>query len=177
MDWTKVFYWLTVADNAKTFFGWFAIIFILVFIIVTLVRIFSYIPGEDTPSLYTAGGSRHKDFLNRCNKWTWYSTPFMLLFLTLWIFTPNKKDALLIIAGGQTLNFMTNDSIAKTLPKDMVNFVSIELRQMAKDAKVDLGVADSKQKILDRAKEMTADELIKQMQIDSTFSNVILNKN
>jgi len=101
----------------------------------------------------------------------------MLLFLTLWIFTPNKKDALLIIAGGQTLNFMTNDSIAKTLPKDMVNFVSIELRQMAKDAKVDLGVADSKQKILDRAKEMTADELIKQMQIDSTFSNVILNKN
>jgi len=37
MDWTKVFYWLTVADNAKTFFGWFAIIFILVFIILTNV--------------------------------------------------------------------------------------------------------------------------------------------
>lgn len=169
MDWTKVFYWLTVADNAKTFFGVFAIFFIVVFVITTFVRIGSHMDGDFS-------NDELKSRIDKVNKWTWYSTPFMVLFLSLWIFTPDKKDALLIIAGGQTLNFLSNNEVAKELPSDMVNFISAELRQMAKEAEVDLGIMDSREKILQRAKEMTADELINQMRIDSTFSKVLLNK-
>lgn len=174
MDYTKVFYWLTVADNAKEFFGWFAVFFTVLFVVVTCIRFFSHLDGN--VSRMNTDDDDYKFFIEKCNKWTWYSTPFMVVFLSLWIFTPNKKDALLIIAGGQTLNYLSNNDTAKELPNDVLNYVSVELRQMAKEAQVDLGINLSKEKILEKAKTMTADELIKEMKVDSTFAKVILNK-
>lgn len=171
MDYTKLFYWLTVADNAKTFFGTFAIFFTVVFLITQIARFVTSM-SEDVD--YENDG--FKLFLNKCNKWTWYSTPFMLFFLSLWIFTPNKKDALLIIAGGQTVNFLASDEAAKQIPKELTNFVVTELKQMAKEAEVDLNIQTEKEKILDKARDMTADELLKLMKSDSSVTKILLDK-
>jgi hypothetical protein len=165
MSYTELFYWLTVADNAKTFFGIFAIFFTIVFIITQFVRIFSTMNDQPDEPFYT-----------KCNKWTWYSTPLMLLFLSLWIFTPNKRDALLIIAGGQTLDFLTTDESAKQIPHELSNFVVTELKNMAKDAEVDLGIKKSKEVILEEAKKMTGEELIQFIKDNPDYSDLLLGK-
>ncbi len=45
---------------------------------------------------------------------------------------------------------------------------------MASEARVDLNIQDQKQKIIDEAKKMSAEELLNKMQIDTTFANIIL---
>jgi len=45
---------------------------------------------------------------------------------------------------------------------------------MASEARVNLNIQDQKQKIIDEAKKMSAEELLNKMQIDTTFANIIL---
>lgn len=165
MDYTNLFYWLVVADNAKTFFGFFASFFCIVFIVTQIVRVFALLENGYDVSLKT---------LKAINTWTWYSTPFMILFLALWIFTPTKKDSLLIVAGGGALNYLSQDSTAKQIPKQMTNFIVTELQTMAKENQVELGLQSIKQKTIDEAKEMTTEELLHKLKTDSTFSKTIL---
>ena len=63
------------------------------------------------------------------------------------VLIPSKKDSLLIIAGGQTLNFLTTDKSSKQIPAELSGFVLTELKNMAKEAKVDLNIKDQKEKI------------------------------
>jgi len=163
MNYTELFYWLTVADNARFMFKTGMGIFTLIVIISTLVNIFAR--GEDD----------HKS-ADIARKWMWWSYPFMFLFWSLFIFTPSKKDALLIVAGGQTMNFLTTDKSAKQIPHELSTFIVTELKNMATEAKVELNIKDQKQKILDQAKEMTAKELVEKMKVDTTFAKVILDK-
>lgn len=163
MNYTELFYWLTVADNARFMFKTGMGIFTLIVIISTLVNIFAR--GE--------GDGKSADI---ARKWMWWSYPFMFLFWSLFIVTPSKKDALLIVAGGQTMNFLTTDKSAKQIPHELSTFIVTELKNMATEAKVDLNLQDQKQKILDQAKEMTAKELVEKMKVDTTFAKVILDK-
>jgi hypothetical protein len=168
MDYTKLFYWLTVADNAKTMFVVFMTIFTIIAVISTLWFIFDR-DGEDL-------SCRDNKEAERAKKWMWWGYPFMILFWSLYIFTPNKKDALLIVAGGQTMEFLTTDSTAKQIPHDVLNFVSTELRSMAKDAEVDLGISNQKDRMLEEAKKLTTEQLLEKMKLDTTFAKVILNQ-
>ena len=161
MNYTKLFYWLTVANNAKMMFNTFIIIFTAIAVIATIAYIFN---GEEP------------DSQRMSRKWMWWSYPFMILFWSLFIFTPDRKDALLIIAGGQTMNFLTTDSTAKQIPHELSSFVVSELKNMAKEAQVDLGIQNQKEKILEQAKTMTAMEIVEKMKVDSTFAKVILEK-
>jgi len=168
MNWYKVFYWLTVADNAKVFFSVFMTIFTIFCIISTIWFVIDR-SEFDLSAPKNSGAERAK-------KWMWWCYPFAILFWGLYIFTPQKKDALLIIAGGGTMEFLTNDSTAKRIPHEMSAFVLTELQNMAADAKVSLGINNQKDKILDEAKLMTASELMEKMKVDSNFTNVILSK-
>lgn len=161
MNYTKLFYWLTVADNAKTLF----VTFIWIFTVISLIATFVYFFNWDDEK-----GQRMP------RKWMWWSYPFMILFWSLYVFTPNKKDALLIVAGGQTLNFLTTDSTTKQIPHELSGFVLTELKNMAQEAKVDLNIASQKDKILDEAKNMSAKQLMDRMKVDSNFAKIILDK-
>jgi hypothetical protein len=163
MNYTEVFYWLTVADNAKTMFIVGITIFTAVAVISTAINFIARGDGDDNTAV-------------QARKWMWWSYPFMFLFWSLFIFTPSKKDALLIVAGGQTMNFLTTDSTAKQIPHELSNFVVTELKNMASEAQVDLNIKDQKEKILDEAKNMSAKELLEKMKVDSTFAKVILEK-
>ncbi len=74
------------------------------------------------------------------------------------------------------MEFMTTDSVAKQIPHDVMNFLSTELRNMAAEAKVDLGIENQKEKVLESVKTMTAEELINTMKNDSTVAKIILEK-
>lgn len=167
MNYTKLFYWLAVADNAKVFFMVFAIIFSIVCAISTVWFVIDRDSDLECPSGKGA---------ERAKKWMWWGYPFAVLFWGMWIFTPSKKDALLIVAGGQTMNFLTTDSTAKQIPYELSSFVVSELKNMAKEAQVDLGIQNQKEKILDEAKAMTAIEVVERMKVDSIFAKVVLGK-
>lgn len=104
----------------------------------------------------------------------WWSYPFMILFWSLFIFTPSKRDSLLIVAGGQTMNFLSSDSTAKQIPQDVLNFVSVELQNMAKEAKMELGIYSQKEKILQEAKTLSTEQLMEKMKSDTTYAKIIL---
>lgn len=169
MNYTKLFYWLTVADNAKSMFVVFIIIFTLAALIST-VLFFVSLTDDDL-------GNEEKRYFNEmCRKWMWWSFPFLILFWSCFIFTPSKRDALLIVAGGQTMNFLTTDSTSRKIPHELSDFVVTELKNMAKDAKVELGVLNEKDKILDEAKKMTTEQLLEKMKTDNNFAKIILGK-
>lgn len=159
MNWYKLFYWITVADNAHLFFKVFAGIFTVIAIIVTIWFLL-----DET------------DSREELKKWIFWSYPFTILFWAFLIFTPNKRDALLIVAGGGTMNFLTSDSTAKQIPHELSNFVLTELKNMGVEAKVDLGIASQKDRILDEAKKMTTTELLEKMKVDSNFAKIVTNR-
>lgn len=171
MDYTELFYWLTVADNAKTFFGWGIFIFMSILIISTFIN------GVIVTSESASKDEKDVDSKERklARKWQFIGLFPSILFWSLFIFTPSKKDALLIVAGGQTLNYLTTDSTAKQIPREMSNFVLTELRNMAKDAEVDLNISNKKEQILNEVKDMTTEQLIQKMKDNPELKELILN--
>jgi hypothetical protein len=163
MDYTKIFYWLTVADSAKTVFLWMLIIFGIIVIISTIFN-------------FVAASENDEKSRTLARQWMWRTYPFFLTFLMLHVLIPSKKDSLLIIAGGQTLNFLTTDKSSKQIPAELSGFVLTELKNMAKEASVDLNIASQKEKVLEKAKSMSSEELLQTIKNDSTFAKIILEK-
>ena len=163
MNYTSLFYWLTVADNARDMFKVGLIIFTAIVVISTATNVICRSNDDDDAAV-------------QARKWMWWSYPFMFLFWSLFIFTPSKKDALLIVAGGQTMNFLTTDKSAKQIPHELSSFIVTELKNMATEAKVDLNIKDQKAKILEEAKNMSAKELMDRIKVDTTFAKIVLEK-
>lgn len=168
MDYTKLFYWLTVADNAKTLF----VTFIVIFTIIACISTICFIVGR-----YEDGSCNKDGLAERSKRWVWFSYPFLILFWSLYIFTPSKKDALLIVAGGQTLNFLTTDESTKQIPSELSNFILLELKSMASDAKVELGLKQTKEQLIEKAKSMTTEELIKELKVNPELKDILLTEN
>lgn len=168
MDYTKLFYWLVVADNAKTMFMTFMVIFTIISGLSTLCFIFGREDINDNLKC-PPGGVAERD-----KKWMWYGYPFMILFWTLFLFTPSKKDSLLIVAGGGTLNFLTTDSTAKQIPHELSNFVVTELKNMARENEIDLNLKEQKQKIIDEAKTLPTDQLLEKLKTDTLYQKYLL---
>jgi len=161
MNWYTIFYWLVVADNAKALFITGIVIFTLISILATICYIMNVEEGDEANQRMS-------------RKWMWYSYPFMILFWSLFLFTPSRKDSLLIIAGGGALEFLTTDSSAQQLPHQAMEFVVGELRTMAKETQVDLGIATQKERILEEAKKMTNEQLLQRVQVDTVFARIVL---
>jgi hypothetical protein len=165
MSYTELFYWLTVAENMKDFF----VFFIIIFGASSIASTIAFFVGRDSD-----GECPEDGVAERAKKWIWWSVPFLMVFWFLNIATPDKKQALLIIAGGTSLDYLANDSVAKQIPREMSTFVISELKNMAKEAKVDLGIATQKDKILETAKEMSAEQLIQAMKDNPDMKKILL---
>lgn len=167
MNWYKIFYWLTVADNAKTFF----VVFIVVFTAVTAISTVSYFifSGAD-------GGQDKSDKDNQrmSRKWIWYSTPFTILFWALYIFTPSKTDSLIIITGGVIGNFLTTDSSSAKIPADLTRYLHLsfqkEISDLDPETKKQLGLSTPKENFTDKLKDMTKEQIIDYLKTDTTLT-------
>lgn len=186
INWYQLFYWITRADAVKEFFDsasniftWFTVILFIGVLITGFGKGASISDNgtknedEDKENSDVRAWTLAKKYCNTL----FYS--FLILSLITWagyVFTPTKKEALLIAAGGGIVTYLANDSLAKQLPHELFAFTTTELKSMAADAKVDLGIATQKDKILEQAKTMTASELMDRMKVDSNFAKIILNK-
>lgn len=171
MNWYSIFYWLTVANNAKGFFWTFAIILTLCLVI----SVIAAAAGYDVPS------EKEKRYKDVARSWAKWLIPFVMLVWAGIVFTPDRKDVILIIAGGSTANFLTSDSNAKAIPSEVMIFLQNEIRALAEEAKVEISDAKAdlrtksiREKILDEAKNMTGDQILEKMKVDTTFRNLIL---
>jgi hypothetical protein len=146
MNWYSIFYWVTRADSVRTFFDVASDIF-------TAMTVFSFIGLAITSiikhSIIASRGlkSDEEEKVNpQARSYKLLRRYFATLFYTLlglslinwagYMFTPTKKEMLLIIAGGGTMQFLTTDSVAKQIPHELSTFVVTELKSMAKEAQV-----------------------------------------
>ena len=186
INWYQLFYWITRADAIKEFFDiasniftWFTVILFTGAIIISIGKAISI--SEENSS--TEEEDKKSPEIRSWSVAKKYCLSLFYVFLGLslitwagYVFTPTKKEALLIAAGGGVVTYLANDSLAKQLPHELFAFTTTELKSMAADAKVDLGIATQKDKILEQAKTMTASELMDRMKVDSNFAKIILNK-
>mgnify|MGYP006921363999 CR=1 FL=1 len=146
MDFYKLFYFLTIGDKLSTLFSVVGWISFSLFVICTLVTLFggTYDKEEDNLKIYW--------YLNLKRLQTFSMITFPI-FLSLWVATPSKKEAVLIIGGGYVGNFITSDSSAKNIPSDIVYFLRSNLQLAAKEAQVEIKNLTDKDTLVDKSKE------------------------
>lgn len=145
MNWYKVFYWLTVADGVKGFFDTFSNIF-TTFAVLTLIVYIILIGCR----LDKTGGPISEDDKKSLNFWIrrfgtffWISAITSLFLWAGYVFTPTKKDALIIIAGGAVGNFITHDTSARQLPAEVMNMLRAKVSAEIRDANMSEVLGDT----------------------------------
>lgn len=181
MNWYTIFYWLTRAESVKQFFDvasniftWMAIIALVVYIVLT------FLWKDEAMKVNPVDYDTDKDVV--AFKWLriWFGRlmySFLALSLITWfgyMAVPDKKDALLIVAGGATMNYLTTDSVAKQIPSEVLNYVSAELKTMAAEAKVELKSFSEKDRFLDGIKQMPTSEILHKISIDTSFARMYI---
>ena len=182
MNYYSVFYWISVADGVKRFFGTSSTIFCFFTVVLFLCALVCVFGKNVTISEGNLSTKEEEDkdpdfrswdgFQKQSLRWFYVSLILCLITWTAWVFVPSKKDCLLIVAGGAVGNFLTTDSSSKQLPADITRFLHSELQKdiasVNDDAKKELGIKAKtpKQTLLEKAQSMTKDELVKY--IDST---------
>lgn len=182
MNWYSVFYWLTVADSVKTFFdvssnifSWFTVIFGICIMVCSIGLALT---------ISESGSKNDKEDDEDSDIRAWKKARFHVskLFYTMltlslitwlgYIFTPTKRDALIIVAGGAVGNFITTDSSSKAIPAELTKYVRNYLKNEAEDldteTKEELGLATPKESLINKAKNMTKEEIITFLQTDTT---------
>lgn len=162
MSWYTLFYWLTVADNLRTFF----ITAIVITTAWAVIAFFCWVTAETDD-----GTSKFKLKSLHHTRWAF---PFAFFFWMAYLLTPSKRDALFIIAGGGTLHYLSNDPTGKQIPAEMSTFVLTQLKSMSKEAQVELGIQSEKERVLDKVKGMSVEQLISEMKSDSTIRSILL---
>lgn len=129
MNWYSIFYWITVADGIKDFFDAFSDLFSWGAVIAIIVTIFVIVYSNDKNQNFTESDEQSNKYW--ITFWRRTAIWFSLLAFITWggyVFTPTKKDALLIVAGGAVGQFITTDSSAKQIPAEAMTLLRTKIR-------------------------------------------------
>lgn len=176
-NWYQIFYWISVADSVKGFFDTasniglgFSIVFFIVYWIIFISKKCEGISESEVEEVES------NYWLKMTRRTFFYFLTFTMIFWLGYVFTPDKKALLFTVAGGATATFLTNDSSAKALPADLTNYLHLAIkeqtRNIGKDAKKDIEMAlpeEKKETFLDRASEMSKEEIINYLKTDTTL--------
>lgn len=153
MSWYSIFYWITVADGVKDFFDTFSNIF-------TFLTIMSFI-ALAIAVIYRNSETREGDdkrvsanfWLKNFRKLFIWCFTFAVLTWAGYVFCPNKRDALIIVAGGAVGEFIASDSSAKQIPSEVMTLLRDKIRSEIKEVKLTDQIRDTLQ-------DKTREELI-----------------
>lgn len=155
MSWYSIFYWITVADGVKEFFDTFSNIFTFLSIATCVIVIISFFVSRDDSDEETQKSG--EAWLKWSRKLFIWFTTFMLITWAGYVFCPNKRDALIIVAGGAVGEFITSDSAARTIPSEVMVLLRDKIRSEIKEVKIIDGIRDT-------LEGKTKEELIKIIQ-------------
>ncbi len=138
MNYYSLFYWLSVGDKLSTLFAWSCFFSTFLFLIF------------NAHTIFTKDSLRGDSWFLSVKKLSYFTWVWMPLSWLLYIGTPTKKEALLIIGGGAIGNFITQDSSAQKLPSDVINFLRVQIQQATHETIKELS---STKKVEDMTKE------------------------
>lgn len=166
MNWYQIFYWVSVADNVKSFFDIFSNIFttlaIISFVAFWLVFISSRDPDYARESSDPKEKAYDRYWQNAIRKAFFWFLSLSLITWAGYVFIPSKKDALIIIAGGTVGKFITSDSSAKALPSEVARYLKEKITSEINE----LHAETASQKLEDLTKEQLIEMLKKKQVID-----------
>jgi hypothetical protein len=179
-----VFYWMSVSDGVKHFFDIASNIFtgasiisLGILIITTFFKANSVYASntktEEEDKLHP--DVRAWEMARKyCARLFYISLPLCIIFWMGYVLTPTKKDCLMIVAGGAVGNFITTDSSSKALPADVTKFLHLSLKKeissLGDDVKREFDIQTPKEKLMDKVKELTKEQLIDYIKADSTIT-------
>ena len=183
----SVFYWLTRADSVKQFFDTssniFTVLAVIAFIGYIVCSIAKAIQAsennikddaeEKTDADVRSWETSRKFF----SKFAYTMLPFAIVFWLGYVFTPTKKECLLIVAGGAVGNFITSDSSARALPADITKFLHLSINkeiedlsaETKEDIKGELGIKSPKDKLIDNIKDLSKEQILEYFKKDTTI--------
>lgn len=183
MNWYGLFYLLGVADKVEGValgLSIFTTAVTVIMLIVWLIANADYDefliftnPQAGNNTKLTDGQVAVMKKSNKFRKW-WGGFIFaMCFFWTLYMLIPNKRDIILIAAGGGAMTFLSQDSTAKQIPANITKFLNTtlttEIAKLDKETREELGAVTPKERLIDKAKEMTKEELIEYLRTDTTL--------
>ena len=156
MNWYTIFYLFGLSDKIAIVTGTIAIIFSIIGGIATFIYI--GMRWDNYADIDTS-------LSGKCMK---VFVPWAVLSVFIWTFVPDKKDMLLIIAGGSVGEFVVSDDNAKEIPADITRFLRTEILTATSELnlKKELGI----ETVEDKLQKKTKQELINMLS-DSTITN------
>ena len=151
MNWYIVFYLFSLADKISSISGTLATIASICLIITLFVGVH--------------GKENYWDSV-QWKIWRKYLFTFIItssFFSSVYMFTPNRQDMLLIIAGGSVGEVVTSDENAKEIPSDVARFLRKEILEATADMNDPEAVKEALglEAEVDTLKDMSKEELIK----------------
>lgn len=179
MNYYNVFYWLTVADGVKEVFDTFSNIF--TFLTVISFIVYAILIGACIDLKMRDKDSEYKETMiwrKLVGKFYWTAQIICVITWLGWVFTPTKKDCMLIVAGGAVGNFITTDTSSRAIPADITKFLHLSLnkeiddlqKEVKTDIRKELGVQTDKDKFIEKVEKLSKEQLIEFLKNDTTIS-------
>ena len=155
MNWYTLFYLFSILDKLSNAFMTGAVLCTIAFVVLTI----TWFVNKDRLTNHNRTDGEH--WLNVIRWPLRTSIVLGILFWLLIIFTPTRKDMIIIIAGGAVGEFVTSDSSAQKLPADITRFLRGEIlkatAELSDEAKQSIGIDVEAEKI----KKLSREELEK----------------
>lgn len=120
---TSSLYWLTRLDNIQDLFTTFLVVGIIGLFILGAIKFHNYME-ENTPAKRPG--------------LTALAITFICLGALGQTFTPTTKEAIFIVAGGKTLDYVSSDTALKKIPGQLSGITSSWLETKLKEIETDL---------------------------------------
>jgi hypothetical protein len=160
MNWYTLFYLFSILEKLTIAFAWGAGLCTFFFVVFVILH---YVNKAEV-NYHNEDTHTYKNALKWINTFKWPRISCFVLGIIFWvliIFTPNRKDMIIIIAGGAVGQFVTTDSSARELPADITRFLRGEIlkatSELTDEARQSVGIDTEAEKI----KKMSREELEK----------------
>jgi hypothetical protein len=153
MNWYFVFYLFSLADKISSVSGALAIITAFCLALTLFIGLIGTNPHD---GFKTEGWKIWRKFL-----FTFIITGSF--FSSVYMFTPDREDMLLIIAGGSVGEFVASDENVKQIPSDITRFLRKEILEATADMNDPEAIKEALglEAEIDTLKDMSKEELIK----------------
>ncbi|PRY33867.1 hypothetical protein CLV58_11916 [Spirosoma oryzae] len=154
-----LFYLFSVADRLNTLFKALVIISTIGLVVLSLVLLFT----DDYSKYKSRGEGTLEGWF--ANTLFWQRSLLFLcpIFWLLFIGTPTRKEAVLIVTGGYIGSFIQSDSNARALPADITRFLRVQIQQAAREAELGDLLGNATQAKKDSLLALPKEQLVKQL--------------
>lgn len=155
MNYYTLFYLASIADSLKKAFDMFSTLFTWGWVLSTLVFLLYafYVQSDDFKKRLESAQNNEIRIMRIWRSVSLSMLVAMLLSWTLYVATPSRNDALLIIAGGAVGEFITSDTVVRSLPRETALLLRQQMRARVLELRGDTLEHYSREQLLKLLKE------------------------